>query len=538
MPNRASAARRLVRWLPVVAAALAAGCGGSRHPVATADGGVDANVPLDGGGDLDGGGSRDGGPVGSVVSPPAEVLATGAGGLLLRGTVLTPTGVLDPGEVLVVGNTITCVAADCSATAGAATATIVATHGIISPGLIDSHNHLAYDFLGEWIAPVPYVDRYTWANDPTYEAFIAPYADQRSTAAVYCPAAKWGELRAIVHGTTTVLGGSAQQGCVNIFVRNPDHYDGIGNEQLATNIANPGDITDAQAVTYVGRFTAASPLTRLAVHMAEGTDPSLAEEFDSFAGRDPRTNRHNGTSLLTGTGYGGNAVLIHAVPLTSAQLDEALATDSKMVWSPSSNIVLYGATADIGGWLTRGLTVGIGPDWTLSGEDDMLGELKYARAYGRTASIAAVTSQRLWQMATLDGAEVVGLAPTIGRLEVGARADITVIGRTGSDPYGAVIDADARDVRLTIIDGKAYYGDVALELATSVNTTCEDFDACGTPKFLCAQGVPATQTGTVSRTDETVEAVRLQLMALLAGYTGTDGLPRTDLLPLASECAP
>ncbi len=321
-------------------------------------GDVDGNVPpLDAGidaGAVDAGidaGAPDGGAGGSVASPPAEVVRTGTAGLLLRGIVLTPTGVLDPGEVLVVGNAITCVAADCSATPGAAAATVIDTHGILSPGLIDSHNHLAYDFLGEWIPPMPYIDRYTWANDPSYEDFIRPYADMRSAGAVYCPCAKWGELRAIVHGTTTVLGGSAQQGCVNAFVRNPDHYDGIGNEQLATNIADPGDITDAQAATYVSRFTATSPLSRLAVHMAEGTDPTLASEFDSFAGRDPRTNRHNGTSLLSGTGYVGTAVLIHSVPLSMAQLMEAADTQSKMVWSPSSNMVLYGGT---GGHRRRG----------------------------------------------------------------------------------------------------------------------------------------------------------------------------------------
>ena len=149
-----------------------------------------------------------------------------------------------------------------------------------------------------------------------------------------------------------------------------------------------------------------------------------------------------------------------------------------------------------------------------------------------------MTAQRLWAMATDDGAEVVGLQPNIGRLEVGARADITVIGRTGGDPYDAIIDADARDVRLTIIDGRAYYGDLALEAATAVNTSCEDFDACGTAKFLCVQGVPQTQAGTVNRTAETLEDLRMQLLTLLAGYDDTAGNPRTDLLPLASECVP
>ena len=578
MNHPAVLVRRSSVSVALVAAVLVAGCGGVDGPAPTTDGGsdagiLDANTPIvdlgtvdagdvDGGGsdvdagDLDagrsadGGGGSDGGAVGSVVAPAGEVVRAGTGGLLLRGTVLTPTGVLDPGEVLVVGNTITCVAADCSATAGAGIATIVDTHGIISPGLIDSHNHIAYDFLGEWTPPIPYTDRYTWANDPTYEEFIQPFADNRALGTVYCPCAKWGELRAIVHGTTTVLGGSMQQACVNGFVRNPDHYDGLDGDQLTTSIGDVRDITDAVAAGFVTRFRAAVPLTRLAVHMAEGTDPTLADEFESFAGRDtravpPPTGRLLGVSLLEGTGYTGTGVLIHSVPLTAAQLMEAADTHAKMVWSPSSNLVLYGGTADIGAWLALGLTVGLGPDWTLSGEDDMLGELRFARDYGRTLTIAALTPRRLWEMATLDGAEVVGLAPSIGRLEVGARADITVIGRTGGDPYGAVIDADARDVRLTMIDGHGYYGDVALEDALALNGTCDNFDACGTPKFLCVANVPVTQaSGAMNpHVAETLEDVHAQLLRVLAGTIAPlppGRLPygRTDLLPLASECAP
>jgi len=64
----------------------------------------------------------------------------------------------------------------------------------------------------------------------------------------------------MVHGTTTVLGSSFQQGCVNVFVRNADHYDGIGGDQLTTYIGSPRDVTDAQAAAFVTRYTdAAAP---------------------------------------------------------------------------------------------------------------------------------------------------------------------------------------------------------------------------------------------------------------------------------------
>ena len=500
---------------------------------AGADAATMADAALADAGAIDADVGSDAGTItGSVRSPAAEIVRAGTTEIILRGTVLTPTGILDPGEVVISANIIACVAADCSSTAGADTATIIDTHGIISPGLIDAHNHLAYDFLGEWVAPVVYGSRYDWSNDPSYEAFIAPYADHRSTGSVYCPAAKWGELRSIVHGTTTVQGESFQQSCVNVLARNADHYDGLGYKQLTTNIASVRDINDSAATTLIGHFTQASdPVLRYVVHMSEGVDAESHLEFASFAGRDPRTNRHMGESLLSGPGYSGVAVLVHSVSLTPAELMEAATANAKVVWSPSSNMILYGATADIATWLDVGITIGMGPDWTVSGEDDMLGELRFARNYGHTLDITNLTSRRLWEMATLGGAEVVGLAPDLGRLQVGSRADILVIGRQGGDPYDAVIDADARDVRLTMIDGVAYYGDLSVETATAVNGVCDAFDACGTPKFLCVKDVPATaSTSTTSRTNESLDDVRTTLLTLLNGYG------RSDLLPLASEC--
>jgi 5-methylthioadenosine/S-adenosylhomocysteine deaminase len=484
-------------------------------------------------GETDDGSAPDGGaPHGSRPTEPAEIIRPGGGSLLLRGTVLTPMGPIERGEVLISGNTITCVAANCSAASSAATATIIETRGIISPGLLDAHNHLAYDFLDEWVPTHLYGDRYEWADADSYEAWVAPYADNRSTGAVFCPAAKWGELRAITHGTTTMQGQAFQQSCINGLVRNAEHYDGFTGDQLATSIASVRDINDADATNLIARFTAATnPVQRYAVHMGEGIDEPATLEFESFAGRDTRTNRHAGTSLLAGAGYSGVAVLIHSVPLDAEQLMEAADADAKLVWSPSSNVALYGKAADIATWLSLGLTVGIGPDWTPSGEDDVLAELRFARAYGQDNDIAALTARRLWEMATLDGADVVGLAPTIGRLAVGSRADVLVVGREGPDPYDALIDADTRDVRLVLVDGVAYYGDIALESSTAVNDTCEDFDACGTTKFMCAKGLPPTgPSTTTARTTETLADVETQLIDRLATYG------RNDLLPLAHEC--
>jgi len=140
--------------------------------------------------------------------------------------------------------------------------------------------------------------------------------------------------------------------------------------------------------------------------------------------------------------------------------------------------------------------------------------MRFAQQYGVTMGIGALTAERIWRMATVDGADVAGHADAIGRLAVGLRADVSVFGRVAADPYQAVIDSRAADVRLVMIDGAGYYGDLALETATSVNGSCDMLDACGTPKYLCAANTP----GSATRATETVEDVHAQLVTILASY--------------------
>jgi len=555
--------RRFTTWLAVLTSMTLAGCprqdlpfdaGPERDagagPLDAGSGEVDAgpDAPDAGGPEVDGGGPGvDGGgggtdagsgtdagvlpPGGSTAAPAAEIVRTGTGGVLLRGTVLAPGGPISPGEVLIVGDTIRCVAASCASDPMASGVTIIDTHGTISPGLIDGHNHATYDFLPEWV-PDPlriFGSRYDWRSDPMYREHVRPESQGGTSSSFICPATKWAELRSIVHGTTTMQGQSPNQACVNRLVRNADHSHGLGPDRMQTTISGPCEtaLSDTARATLVSNFASGST-TRYAIHMAEGTTgttmtTNVLREYECYAGSFRAT-----TSLLadaSGTPY-GTGLFIHAVALTDAQLTEAAAMRVHFVWSPSSNILLYGATAPIGRMIELGLSIGLGPDWTVSGSDEMLSEMRFALDWAQTEREAAVTPERVWRMATLDGADAVGLGASTGRLEAGYRADVAVFGRVGRDPYQAVADSRAADVRLVMIDGAAYYGDLALEGVTAVNGDCEPLDACGASKFLCAANTPGS-TGATARADETVESIRGQLRAhLAAGYTDSAGAMR------------
>lgn len=466
-------------------------------------------------------------PIDSVATPPAVVSGSGAH-MVLQGTLLLPDGPME-GELRIEDGLITCAAATCPHDDAA----IIQTNGVISPGLVDAHNHLAYDWIPEW-EPDPtmlFNNRYEWSEVASYEAHIAPYGDNRSRNTTFCPSALWGEARAIIHGTTMMMGQSFDRTCTAGGMRNADHKHFLGYNHMRTSIGSVRDINDEAAESLVSSFQGAEPKTRFAVHMQEGLMGSNIEtEFESFAGRDTRNNRHMGTSLLSGDGYFGVALMIHSMALTPAQLMESIDNGAHFVWSPSSNLILYGDTAPIEEMLDLAIDVALAPDWTVSGADNMLEEMRFAASYGIGQSIDELTPELIWRMSTVNAADAVGLVESVGTLEVGMHADIVVFGRTAVDPYSAVLDSRAEDVRLTLVEGRAHYGDMNLEGATAVNGNCEVFDACGTPKFLCVANLPESSGDWA---DDTLEDLRGQLQTIIAEYDAVDPpLSYTEPLPL------
>ena len=82
----------------------------------------------------------------------------------------------------------------------------VRTGGLITPGLIDLHNHLAYNTLPLWIGRTSaYSTRYQWPGAPTYQRDVSNPAQALGIAA---PAAalRFAEVKAVVGGVTSIQG--------------------------------------------------------------------------------------------------------------------------------------------------------------------------------------------------------------------------------------------------------------------------------------------------------------------------------------------
>jgi hypothetical protein len=145
-----------------------------------------------------------------------------------------------------------------------------------------------------------------------------------------------------------------------------------------------------------------------------------------------------------------------------------------MVWSPFSNLLLYGQTAAIGAARAAGtdaapLKIGLGSDWSPSGSRSLLGELKVARVYSQNQGDGFNDAQ-LIRLATNQGAEILRWDAVVGSLEVGKRADLLVVsGQDDANPYAPLFEGDERRVQLVAINGTPRYGTPAMLLSDGPN---------------------------------------------------------------------
>jgi hypothetical protein len=126
-----------------------------------------------------------------------------------------------------------------------------------------------------------------------------------------------------------------------------------------------------------------------------------------------------------------------------------------------SNLLLYGRTADVQAAQTRGLRIGIGPDWSPSGSKNMLGELKVARVYSQLNG-NLFTDEEIVSMATRNAASILRWDSLIGTLEPGKLADLLIVRGSKTKPYAALIEAAESDIQLVVIGGVRRYGTSAL----------------------------------------------------------------------------
>ncbi|MBA2669597.1 MAG: amidohydrolase family protein [Gemmatimonadetes bacterium] len=319
----------------------------------------------------------------------------------------------------------------------------VETDGWIFPGLIDSHNHVSYNVLPLYDVPQRYTNRYQWSTPASYRRRVNGPEKLLTERAYYNLASevvKYAEVKAIVGGVTSIQG-SPDLVATRLLTRNIEHFN-FGQDQIYQRTL---------AITYT-RFDPSGLRQKMAqrrvdawlVHLAEGVDSLSRAEFD----------------VLKRLGLLGDmTVIIHGTALSSTHFQEMATAGTKLVWSPLSNLLLYGETTDIPAALAVGVIVALGSDWSPSGSKNLLGELKVADGVDRTRFGNVISDTMLVQMVTRNPAFVLGLDDKIGQLRPGLYGDIAVFEKVHPNPYRSLIESNERHVRLVLVGGDPVYGD-------------------------------------------------------------------------------
>ena len=123
-------------------------------------------------------------------------------------------------------------------------------------------------------------------------------------------------------------------------------------------------------------------------------------------------------------------VAIHAVHLTPGDIDILARQHCHVVHCPTSNLKLASGFAPVAQLLARGINVAVGTDGAASNNrQDVLSEVRLASLLAKATSgdAAALPAQQAIEMATLRGAQALGLHDQIGSLVTGKKADLCAI---------------------------------------------------------------------------------------------------------------
>ena len=124
----------------------------------------------------------------------------------LRGTLVTPGGIVENGTVVIQQNKIVAVGAKVKLPPNS---TVLDTGGVIAPGLIDLHNHLTYNVFPRWHPSEVFGNRYDWQQKPIYQTLIeTPHAGMVADG-LECEMERYAEVKAISEGETTTVGSLA-----------------------------------------------------------------------------------------------------------------------------------------------------------------------------------------------------------------------------------------------------------------------------------------------------------------------------------------
>ncbi|CBX97137.1 hypothetical protein IAQ61_007925 [Plenodomus lingam] len=365
---------------------------------------------------------------------------------------------------------------------------IDASEGVVIPGFVDSHRHLAMSLM-RGIS----IDQNIW---PFLIDVFTRFCPAISVEDMHM-AGLIGGLEAIESGTTTIMNPSDSmnsvahaaaelQGLRESGIRGYHCYGMGGGPYGDVAAGKPGWEARMQHAKQLIEEDSASNLLRVGVHLSmSSTVPFswIKDEIQFAHALSAFTVSHSST--LRGTDFTRDLEIradmdvmlpghlyIHCTNVLDHEMASIAATRGALALTPDPNIQTGMGYPPLRQALAHGLHPALSTDSSCTTPPDMMSAMRLQLATQRSLDHAAVHSTGnissttelvardalIW--GTRNGAAALGLADKIGTLTPGKRADIVVITNkrrlsATANPLGtAVMHASTADVDLVMVDGK------------------------------------------------------------------------------------
>ncbi len=390
---------------------------------------------------------------------------TGSGSrIVIRGDVLGLNETYLGGSIAIEGDKITYVGCD----PDLKNSTIITCpDGVISPAFINGHEHVT--FSNGW--PAKWGDerfdhRHEWRKGKNGHTKVPGNTTSKGNANSVV------EVRGLLAGTTSIFGSGSAPGLArNLDVKSST----IGGVTSVYQTFPLGDASDGTmhesgcSYTYHDTVTAFDDSCPYGPHIAEGINQAALNELRCLSGEGA------GSKNI----FKPNVAVIHGVGATVDMMKKMADKGMKLIWSPRTNISLYGDTAQVPIYDRLGVTIGLGTDWLYSGSANMLRELQCVDYLNQNYYSRYFSDYEIWKMPTWNNAIAFGVEKYLGQIAKGYTADIVVFKKTKTkDLYRAVIDAENKDVTLVTMNGNFVYGD------SNLMTSGDEFNVCSVMKKI------------------------------------------------------
>lgn len=419
------------------------------------------------------------------------------GYLLIHGTIITvdrDRRIIHDGALAIEGRDITDIGKTEDLLARHKDKEIIdARQGIIMPGLIDCHVHLAQALIrgcADDLALVDWLSKRVWVLQGNY----TPYEGRVS--AELCL------LEMIKSGTTTFA---------ETLLASRYGFDGIAaavlksgmRGALAKSIMDVSTYADRDNIMYPGMVEDKESSLEEALAMHQKWDGAGAGRLSVWLGPRPlgsssaellkevaalardknmgihihfaevredvefieRTFKKKPGLLFDELGLlGPRTLLVHSVWLTPEDMEIIQQKGATVVHNPSSNTKCASGICPVPELLEGGVNITLGCDGGPSNNTyDMFWEMKLTACLHKVNKLdpTVVPSERIMEMATINGARALGLDHMIGSLETGKRADVIVIDcnkphiAPNLNPVSTVVyAAQGQDVDTVFVDGQ------------------------------------------------------------------------------------